>query len=64
MFLKLDANSDGFLTLDELEAGMAEMCAIFQLQAPDVRDMLRAADVNGDGKVDYTEFISAAFEKE
>lgn len=26
--------------------------------------MLRAADVNGDGKVDYTEFISAAYEKE
>lgn len=31
MFLKLDANSDGFLTLDELENGMNDMCAIFHL---------------------------------
>lgn len=31
MFLKLDANSDGFLSLDELENGMNDMCAIFNL---------------------------------
>ena len=64
MFLKLDADSNGFLTLEELEAGMQDISSIFHLEEPDVRDMLRAADVNGDGQVDYTEFISAAFQKD
>ena len=26
--------------------------------------MLKAADVNGDGRIDYTEFIAAAFQKD
>ena len=26
--------------------------------------MLKAVDVNGDGKIDYTEFIAAAFQKD
>ena len=64
MFLKLDTNNDGVLTLDELEAGMHEIAQIFQQSEPDVRAMLMSADVNGDGKIDYTEFIAAAFQKD
>ena len=64
MFLKLDANNDGFLTHDELEAGMAEIAQIFQLDVPDVRSMLRSADINGDGRIDYTEFMAAAYQKD
>lgn len=26
--------------------------------------MLKAADIDGDGKIDYTEFIAAAYKKE
>ena len=64
MFTQLDANADGFLSLEELENGMQEVAQIFNLEEPDVRDMLRAADTNGDGKVDYTEFIVAALQKD
>ena len=64
MFLKLDANSDGFLTLEELEAGIQDLVQIFNLDEPDVRNILQSADVNGDGRVDYTEFIAAAFQKD
>ena len=64
MFLKLDTNNDGHLTLDELEQGMQEISQIFHVEEPDVREMLRAADDNGDGKIDYTEFIAAAYKKD
>lgn len=64
MFLKLDTNNDGHLTIDELENGMKEISQIFHLEEPDVMDMLKAADVDGDGKIDYTEFIAAAYKKE
>lgn len=64
MFLKLDTNNDGHLTLDELEQGMQEIAQIFHVEEPDVREMLRAADDNGDGKIDYTEFIAAAYKKD
>lgn len=64
MFTKLDADSNGFLSLEELESGMQEISQIFQLEEPDVREMLRAADTNGDGRIDYTEFIAAAYEKD
>jgi len=31
---------------------------------PDVEEMLRSADLDGDGTIDYTEFIAAAFQKD
>ena len=43
---------------------MQDIVEIFHLEEPDVRQMLKAADVNGDGRVDYTEFIAAAFQKD
>ena len=64
MFIKLDTDNNGFLTLEELEAGLNDLCAIFHIDTPDVRDMLRSADNNGDGRIDYTEFIAAAFKKD
>ena len=64
MFLKFDANNDGFLTLEELRSGYAEIAQILNVDEPDVEEMLRGADLDGDGKVDYTEFIAAAFQKD
>ena len=42
---------------------MSEITAFFNLNEPDVREMLNAADANNDGSIDYTEFITAAFNK-
>ena len=64
MFLKLDKNNDGHLTFDELQAGYAELGQIFNMSEVDVHQMLVAADNNGDGKLDYTEFIAAAYRKD
>ena len=61
MFLKFDANNDGFLTLEELKDGYADIAQILNVDEPDVEEMLRGADLDGDGKIDYTEFIAAAF---
>ena len=64
MFLDLDTNNDGFLTLDELQAGFTAIAQMFQMQEVDVERMMKACDANGDGRIDYTEFIAAAFEKD
>lgn len=64
MFKKLDTDNDGLLKIEELEAGMNDICQIFNLDAPEVNQMFRAADKNKDGTIDYTEFISAAFKKD
>lgn len=33
------------------------------MQAPDVMALMKSADLNGDGRIDYAEFIAAAYEK-
>ena len=63
MFLKFDANNDGFITLDELQSGYQDLQQIFHMQAPDVMALMKSADLNGDGRIDYAEFIAAAYEK-
>ena len=64
MFIKLDTNNDGHLSLDELRAGFSEIAQILNIDEPDVEEMLRGADLDGDGTIDYTEFIAAAFQKD
>ena len=48
MFISLDTDNNGFLTLDELEAGMRDIAQLFELDEPNVRKMFRAADINCD----------------
>jgi len=36
---------------------------MFNLDEADVMKMMKAADANGDGNVDYAEFLTAAFDK-
>ena len=64
MFIKFDTNNDGHLSLDELRAGFSEIAQILNIDEPDVEEMLRGADLDGDGTIDYTEFIAAAFQKD
>ena len=43
---------------------MQEVTEFFHLEAPDIIRMMRSADTSGDGKIDYTEFMTAAFKKQ
>ena len=64
MFLALDTNQDGFLSFDELEFGMQAIALSFQIDEPDVRAMFSAADITGQGKITYADFLTAAYPKD
>ena len=42
---------------------MAEICEYFDMEKPDVLRMWRSIDSNNDGHIDFTEFLTAAFDK-
>ena len=65
----LDTNQDGTLSLDELKSGVKNICLFEILQeshieSPDDEDcynrILEMCDTDGDGKIDYLEFIQSA----
>ena len=60
MFIKCDTSQDGFLSLTELRNGMNEILGSFKAQATDWAELSEQLDTNGDGQIDYGEFISAA----
>ena len=43
---------------------MAEIMEIFHIDEEDWDKMVNAMDTDGDGKIDYTEFITAAYNRE
>ena len=60
MFKALDKNNDGYLCVEEIK----EIWAIFSQDNCDIpgeeelSEILKKCDVNGDGKVDYNEFLA------
>lgn len=42
---------------------MTEICNYFNIREPDVAKIVRSADADKDGMVDFTEFITAAYDK-
>ena len=63
MFLRFDANNDGFIDQEELAQVYGEISNLFQMEVSDVATLFSACDSNGDGKIDYQEFIAAAVDK-
>lgn len=43
---------------------MADIMEIFHIDEDDWDKMVNAMDTDGDGKIDYTEFITAAYNRE
>lgn len=64
LFLKWDSRKDGVLRSDEIESNVTEICRYFKLQKPDVQRILSAADIDKDGELDFTDFVTAAIDKQ
>ena len=62
-FIQWDSNKDGVLTESEISENMAEICNFFDMVEVDVRRILRATDTDKNGEIDFTEFLTAAFDK-
>lgn len=56
--MALDVNGDGSLQLCELEAGLKGKANADQLIS-----LLKAADTDGSGDINYTEFIAATIDQ-
>jgi len=60
MFMQMDNNSDGTLSISELKAGL-EWSGV--ACPADLDALLKEADTDGSGVVDYTEFLAATMDK-
>ena len=56
-FKALDKNGDGCLTLDELRQGLTDV-----KNADEILELMKAADTDGSGTINYTEFIAATID--
>jgi len=56
--MALDVNGDGSLSIEELEKGLEG-----KKNGKQILELLRAADTDGSGDINYTEFIAATLDK-
>merc|ERR1712216_1116527 len=61
MFLTMDVNSDGMLSMDELKNGL-EKSGLSEVNE-NLSEMMAALDADGSGKIDYPEFVAATMSK-
>lgn len=58
IFKSLDKNGDGHLSKEEILEGYEEHFGI-PINEEDVDNMMRNVDIDGNGVIDYTEFVMA-----
>lgn len=64
MFKQMDKSHDGFLSYDELKKELMQMTDDYNETTEDGwEDMLAVMDSNNDGKIDFTEFVAAAYDR-
>jgi len=63
MFLRLDANNDGTLSIDEIRKGLDEVMGTVKGKSKEFKDIMLSMDKDGNGVIDYQEFITAAIDK-
>ena len=59
MFVKLDTNRDGTLSINEIQAALRES----DISRPDLENLIRCIDHDGSGNIDLTEFIAATMSR-
>lgn len=64
-FKHLDQNHDGFLTLYDFEKGCKKIItkSASMTHEPDWNSLIHSLDVNSDGKIDFNEFVTAAYDR-
>ncbi|KAJ4976326.1 hypothetical protein NE237_001432 [Protea cynaroides] len=61
MFANLDTDNSGTITYEELKSGLTRLGS--KLSEAEVKQLMEAADVDGDGTIDYIEFITATMHR-
>lgn len=61
IFMAIDKNGDGSLSFEEIEEGLAKLNLT---NKDDLLKVLKEADVDQSGQVDYTEFIAATLDSQ
>lgn len=57
MFKMIDTDNSGYITFDELKAGLKRFGA--NLNESEIHNLMKAADVDNNGTIEYGEFIAA-----
>ncbi|KAI7746794.1 hypothetical protein M8C21_007701 [Ambrosia artemisiifolia] len=61
MFVNMDTDKSGSITYEELKTGLARLGS--KLSEVEVKQLMEAADVDGNGTIDYIEFITATMHR-
>ncbi|KAG4923925.1 hypothetical protein AAZX31_18G093600 [Glycine max] len=61
MFTNMDTDKSGAITYEELKAGLHRLGS--KLTEAEVKQLMEAADVDGNGSIDYIEFITATMHR-
>lgn len=62
-FKAMDTNGDGLLSVDELTAGLKKIMPADQAKV-EARRIMHLADANGNGLMDYSEFLTSSYNEE
>ncbi|KAJ0575091.1 putative protein kinase CAMK-CDPK family [Helianthus annuus] len=60
-FVNMDTDKSGSITYEELKTGLARLGS--KLSEAEVKQLMEAADVDGNGTIDYIEFITATMHR-
>ena len=63
IFNEMDTNKDGILTFDEIKNCLIKLNSEKNVKNDDIISLFKGLDTNKSRKIEYTEFISAAIEK-